>query len=105
MSFNGLPVDPSWVDAAALNAWIFVLFHTKAVVDLDFVRPHEVNAGVGVLGDYELYVQLDISKFPGTQNIGRAPGIEEHPGTGHGLPSLPWCSRKNSRASGRWWQG
>src|SRR5215831_3188627 len=63
MAFNVRSVDPSAVNAPAFNSRIFILFDTVAVIHLDFVPSHQIDAGIGVFGYAELDMQLHVSEF------------------------------------------
>jgi hypothetical protein len=64
------------VDAAVVAGGRF--FDAIAVVDLDLVEPHELDAGVGALGDEEIEFDLDIGEeFAADEVSGSARGIVE----------------------------
>src|SRR5262249_23032282 len=56
-------VNPTLINATAFHTGIFALFDSIAVVNLDFVAPHQVNSRIGALRYAEFDVQLNITKL------------------------------------------
>ncbi len=75
VAINVLLINPSRVDAAALDSGVSVLVHAIAVVHLDLIAALEIYARVGVFGYAEFDVQLNVAEL----GIGIPAGIEEHP--------------------------
>src|SRR5207253_9505397 len=71
MAFYILFIDPPAINTAAFDSRVFVLLDTVAVVDLNFIAPHQINSGVGMFGNPKFNMRLHVAKFRLTNEVDR----------------------------------
>src|SRR2546423_5170639 len=84
MSFYVNLIDPPPKNPATLDAGIFVLLDSIAVIDLNFVSAHQIHARIGMFRNTKLDVYFDVAElfFRNEFHSSPAPAVHKHALTG-----------------------